>query len=342
VQHTDRRKSLVSRSHIIFYIFSAAVFILCFYYFSEIKSGFQQLKKVKVSWLALAIAAQLITYLFAAIIYRALLRAFKVRQLPPLLDLFQASVIFLFFNQTVPSVGISGNTFFFNFLVKRNVPITQAIAFMTTELLIFYVTMAITCLCLLVVCFFLFKASAVFLAVLAVGGMIHLVLAIIVLWIRRKESLDFLYRKIKKLKFIRKYIDRVRQQFQPRASKNYFRLLLFLKRNKTVVLKVFLSQLVILVADAFTLLALFYGLGVAVPVFAVLLSFICTRIIATLPISPGSLILYESSMTFFLASLGTPVGPAVVVTLLYRLLSFWFPIPVGLFLYKRWLQSEGS
>lgn len=331
---------MISRSHLVFYVFSAVAFLFCFYYFSEIRSDFQQLERVKAGWLVVAIAAQVFTYLFAAFIYHVLLRAFRVKPLPGTVDLVEASVIFLFFNQAVPSVGVSGNTFFFHFLIKRKIPPGQAISFMATELFIFYATMVVVTWLLLVVCSFL-KMPAYFLAVLAAGVAIHLLLAVVIFLLGRKRSLNFVYRKIKKLGLFKKTMRNFRQKTEQSNSGRTGRLLVFLKKNKPVVLNVFLLQVMVLAADGFTLVALFYGLGVPVSVFAVGLGFICTRVISTLPIAPGSLILYESSMTFFLVRLGVAVGPAVVVTLLYRLLSFWLPMPVGLFLYRKWLKKTG-
>src|SRR5436190_4014577 len=60
-----------------------------------------------------------------------------------------------------------------------------------------------------------------------------------------------------------------------------------------------------------------------------------TKIISILPVSPGALILFEGSMTFFFAGMGIGVSVAVIVTLLYRALSFWSPIFLGLVLYKK-------
>jgi len=52
-------------------------------------------------------------------------------------------------------------------------------------------------------------------------------------------------------------------------------------------------------------------------------------------ITPGALIFYEGGMTLFYTLLGIPAGGAFVVTMLYRALSFWLPMPVGLLLYRK-------
>jgi len=53
--------------------------------------------------------------------------------------------------------------------------------------------------------------------------------------------------------------------------------------------------------------------------------------IGALPLSPGSLVVYESAMTYIFTMLGLPIHPALILTLLYRFLTFWLPIPIGLF-----------
>jgi uncharacterized protein (TIRG00374 family) len=88
-------------------------------------------------------------------------------------------------------------------------------------------------------------------------------------------------------------------------------------------------------ADAFTIFALFHGLGVSTSFLVAFIAYLLARIISLLPISPGALIIYESSMTYFLTRLGAPLGTSILVTLLFRFLSFWMPMPVGFFLFRK-------
>ena len=110
-----------SRSKIYFYIFAILIFGFIVYYFAEIKGDIKLFKKVQPAWLALAIAAQLATYFFNSIIYRSLLRIFGPGSRIKIKELFQASIVTLFINQTIPSVNLSGNIFFFNFLKNISV-----------------------------------------------------------------------------------------------------------------------------------------------------------------------------------------------------------------------------
>jgi uncharacterized protein (TIRG00374 family) len=64
------------------------------------------------------------------------------------------------------------------------------------------------------------------------------------------------------------------------------------------------------------------------------LALLLSLVIGALPISPGSLIIYESAMTYFFTTLGAPLHAALIITLLYRFLTFWMPIPIGMFLFR--------
>jgi hypothetical protein len=48
-----------------------------------------------------------------------------------------------------------------------------------------------------------------------------------------------------------------------------------------------------------------------------------------LPITPGGLGVVEGSLTLALVFLGGGKAPTIAAVLLYRLFSFWIPLPVG-------------
>jgi len=76
-------------------------------------------------------------------------------------------------------------------------------------------------------------------------------------------------------------------------------------------------------------------------VFAIItLGVLCSLIIGALSISPGSLIVYESAMTYFFTKFGAPIHAALIITLLYRFLTFWLSMPIGLLVYRRLQQCD--
>ena len=68
----------------------------------------------------------------------------------------------------------------------------------------------------------------------------------------------------------------------------------------------------------------------------VLLAYVVAQALALVPITPGGLGFVESGLTAFLVLAGVNADTAVIGTLLYRLVSFWLPIPVGAFAWAGW------
>ncbi|RAJ81909.1 hypothetical protein CLV59_104134 [Chitinophaga dinghuensis] len=302
--------------------------LLIIYFFPEIKKDLQLLEKVEIRWLAIAICSQLLTYLFAALVYHALLKEYPAHSMPRLGELIKATVISLFFNQTVPSGGISGNTFIFRFLKRFNIPVTDILALIIIEMLCYYAALEILIIGSLIGFFLFVRATPHIIPItLAAGIGIFLLLSIGMLMVGRKKFLAGIYRRISRIKFIREKLSGSFLQTGIHGS-------VIQKQPKKHIITAILFQLLMIFADSFTVYALFRGLGYSIQGFIVLLAFLCTRIISILPVSPGALILYESSMVFFLHSLGIPLGTSIVVTLIYRLLSFWLPMPVGFILFR--------
>jgi uncharacterized protein (TIRG00374 family) len=61
----------------------------------------------------------------------------------------------------------------------------------------------------------------------------------------------------------------------------------------------------------------------------VLLSFVVATVLGLLPFTPGGLGFVEAGLAATLAVAGISTGDALVATLVYRLLTFWLPIPLG-------------
>jgi uncharacterized protein (TIRG00374 family) len=314
---------------------------LTVYYFSEIKKEWRLLEKVNPYWLIAALCGQFLTYFFSALIYRFLLGAYRLTRSPGKWDLLKASIISLFFNQTVPSAGISGNTFFLNFLGKFNISRPQAISLILEELLIFYTAMESIIVSLLIACMLIYRSFYSFKGTLTAGAIVYLAFGLAIVLAGRKNVLNRVYAKVEKIGFLKKWVKSMTKELNDNeVPGNGMHLWIRMRNNRPIVTKAFLFQLLVPAADGFTLYALFWGLGHPVSPFIVLITLICTKIISLLPLLPGSLVIYESSMSLFFVNAGIPAGTAVIVTLIYRLLSFWLPMPVGTLLYRKWLKNN--
>lgn len=82
------------------------------------------------------------------------------------------------------------------------------------------------------------------------------------------------------------------------------------------------------VADWMALAAAFLALQLAVPWFALPWAYAASQLIGGLPVL-GCIGIAEGSMTLVLLCAGVPAAHAVAVIVIYRLVSFWLTLPVG-------------
>ena len=68
----------------------------------------------------------------------------------------------------------------------------------------------------------------------------------------------------------------------------------------------------------------------------VLVAYVASVALALVPITPGGLGFVEAGLTTLLVFAGVTAEQAVVGTLLYRLVSFWLPIPIGALAWAGW------
>jgi len=81
--------------------------------------------------------------------------------------------------------------------------------------------------------------------------------------------------------------------------------------------------------DYLSLLAALEAVGAKPQPWLVLLAFCASQLLAAIPITPGGLGFVEAGLTATLALAGVSASQAVVSTLVYRLFSYWLPMPVG-------------
>jgi uncharacterized protein (TIRG00374 family) len=337
---STRANDVKNHQWLVYFVFFVVVFVLALKHFSGIEKDFLLFQNVQPSWLVVAIMAQAATYIFTAFIYRFLLQVFQLANLPGIGSLVKASIVSLFFNQTVPSAGISGNAFFFRYISSFKVPARDTFSLILAELLTYYAAIETLILILLLTALFVTHSPHVIVTTLVMGLLAYLFFSVIIALAGRKNFFNRIYNRLKKCKLLVKLLARRYKNMQrPQFAGQDMQLAKLIKSQKGLFLYVYFLQFTKAAPDAFTVFALFHGLGVPVSFYTVLLCVVCTQIVSLLPFLPGSLVLYESSMVFFFTLLHLPFGSAVVVTLLYRFLSFWLPMPLGLFFYRKWTRS---
>jgi uncharacterized protein (TIRG00374 family) len=317
--------------NVVFYVFSFAAFLSVTFYFSTIRTDIKLIRQVNVFWLTSSVITQLLTYLFSALIYYRLLKIFQSSMQLTVWQLYQASIIALFANQVAPLAGISGNIFFYNYLKHKNIAVQNIFTVVIVELITFYVAIELIIVAVLAVYFFFIKTALLFPIILIAGFFAYLLFAYGIVLLGKKQTIIALSLKLAKIKWLGKYAEKLRT-FVSENKNNLQNSMPFIRHHKRETANLTLLHIGTFLCDGYTIYSLFHGLGVSISFISVFIALILTKIISLLPVSPGALILYESSLTFFLTKLGAPFGTSVVVTLLFRLLSFWIPIPTGFLL----------
>jgi uncharacterized protein (TIRG00374 family) len=88
--------------------------------------------------------------------------------------------------------------------------------------------------------------------------------------------------------------------------------------------------------DYGALVAALYAVGARARPSMVLLAYVLSLALALVPITPGGIGFVEAGLTSILVLAGVSTDQAVLATLLFRLVSFWLPIPVGALAWAGW------
>lgn len=72
----------------------------------------------------------------------------------------------------------------------------------------------------------------------------------------------------------------------------------------------------------------------------VLLAYVVAQAFAIIPITPGGVGFVDAGLTALLVLVGVPADTALISTLLYRLFSFWLPIPLGVLAWAGWRTTR--
>ena len=81
--------------------------------------------------------------------------------------------------------------------------------------------------------------------------------------------------------------------------------------------------------EYFALLVTLYAIGASPEPWLVLIAFVAAAALGMLPFTPGGLGFVEAGLTGALALSGVNATEAVLATLVFRLVTFWLPLPIG-------------
>ncbi|MDH4171582.1 MAG: YbhN family protein [Acidimicrobiia bacterium] len=159
------------------------------------------------------------------------------------------------------------------------------------------------------------------------GAGLFVLVALLVVWMVRHE---------RPLRMLGVTIDRIRSRFGRRVNQEDLADRLLIERDlirrelgsqwgKTLALAIGRAMF-----DYLTLLTALAAFHVDARASLVLLVYASAALLAMVPLTPGGLGFVEAGLTGTLALAGASPAESVSVALLYRLASFWLPIPAGM------------
>ncbi|WP_433074949.1 lysylphosphatidylglycerol synthase transmembrane domain-containing protein [Dactylosporangium sp. CA-052675] len=83
-------------------------------------------------------------------------------------------------------------------------------------------------------------------------------------------------------------------------------------------------------ADLACLIGAVRATGLAVPVTTIATGYLVAQLVRQIPATPGGIGVIEASLLVALTAAGAPAAPAAAAVLLYRILSCWVDLPIGL------------
>ncbi|MGE5149351.1 MAG: lysylphosphatidylglycerol synthase transmembrane domain-containing protein [Rhodospirillaceae bacterium] len=291
---------------------------------SSIERFIELAQGARPEWLLPALAAQVATYVFAALSWRLVLH--RVQQQRPFRTLLRLSVAKLYTDQAIPTGGVSGTLLVVKALTRRGVPGHVAMAALLVGMVSHYaadVAAALACLALLGLHG---AASYPILALVAAFAAVEVAIPTAVLWAKRHANHDRVRGWIDRLPGAPSILDAVAD-----AASD-------LLRDPTLIAAAFACQLSIILLDSLTLWFITHAIGIAVPFWVAFCSFTVGDMVAMLAPSPLGLGTFEAGTTGMLMVLGMPLEAALSATILLRGFTFWLPMVPGVWITRHELS----
>ncbi|HTL47066.1 MAG TPA: lysylphosphatidylglycerol synthase transmembrane domain-containing protein [Verrucomicrobiae bacterium] len=285
------------------------------------------LLKIKPQWLVLAALCQIGTYLCVTMIWRTVFRrcGIPIRSY----QLFALSIAKLFFDQTLPSFGVSGSVMAMRGFIRRQSSkgaAAAAVIINTTSRYLPYVLLFTAALAILWKHHMLSKpleyTAALFIAVIVM--LMAAIPALVQLAINHKTP-SWVHR----FGWLEKVLKTLREI--PVEIIGDWRLWLV----------ACLANACIFLLDSTTLWSLLSSLGIGThPWFHAYVSDMVSSVVTDLAMVPGKIGVFEGSSVTMLRLFKYPLEEAVAATLLFRGFTYWLPMIPGFIITRRELGQH--
>lgn len=323
----DKDQSPVSnwRNWLLAALLIAAV-VIAIIHWGDVKKFAALLKEAKPLWLLVAAGLQICTYVGLAAQWWLTLREADTPRKPG--DLFRLTFAKHFADQVVPTAGVSGNVVLVDRLVSLGVPRGNAVAALLLQVIAYYFSYAAGALWVLVVLWWKDRASLLLTAAVLVFLVVAVGIPALTLWLHKRGQ-GRLPRWLAGWSKAQRFFDLIGEA--PRD----------LMRDRSLIAWLTLLNLLVFVADAFTMQACLYALGIHAMLSAGYTAFMMASIAVILGPIPMGLGSFEAVSVAMMRLFGVPFEAAVSATLLFRGFTLWLPlIPGGILLRHELKESK--
>lgn len=270
-------------------------------------------ERARPSWLAVACALQLATYVVQGEVWRVMGRRVTVRLSAGIAA--ELSLVKLFVDQAIPSGGLSGAVMIAQALQGRGMTEAAAVATVVVDTVGYYVAYLIALVAAVALAALAGHVTALIIgsAIAVAAFSIAAIAAILVVAGGRRPAPGLLGR----VGVVRRALDVVRK-----ADRS-------LVRDRHLLAATAALQLGIIVLDATTVIALVHAMGSDASIAGMFASYMIASVFRTLGILPGGLGSFEAASVLTLVAIGVPTAVALSATLVFRGLSFWLPMVPG-------------
>jgi Mg2+-importing ATPase len=295
--------------------------------FSEARAFVGLLEQVNPSWVLLAVAFQLGTYVAQGSVWRRVAGAagFRVSRWTA----FELGLAKLFADQALPSAGLSSGVLIAKSLERRNVPRAAVKAAVLIDIASYHAAYGLALIAALAILISHGEANAVILIAALMFLLFCCVLSSGIMMLAGRPH-DRLARTLRRVPGVRSGIA-----FVAGADAR-------LVRRPRVLGGTVGLHLTIVALDAATMWTLVHALGASVPPGGVFAGFMVASLFRTMGIVPGGLGTFEATSVLMLRLAGLDLAAALSATLLFRGLSFWLPMLPGYWSSRRVLGNDTS
>ena len=306
-------------------IFLIALIIFVSTHLEETRELLEIVKSAKPAWLALAVLAQIVTYVFTGAIWYLVARSAKYYL--SLRNLTHLAIEQTGVNQLIPIGGVAGNIIIVKAMTRLGLPSALAIEVLFVEMLSYYISFSFVTFVSLLILAFYHNITPIILSLVGAFFLIELFITIII-WAAVNHKKLTLPGWIKK----RKLMIQIFGAMEDISSDRVFSTKLLIETS--------LLRLGVFLLDAGTLFMIMKAIGAQGTLTTAFVAFVIASLAGAITFMPGGLGGFEAGSIATLALLGVPLGSAIIATIFLRILILWIPLVPGLMMAREDLGNS--